>query len=47
LIKCEGGLYVKELISGDNGRTVPSFSSVLNTKALCLSLDVLYVHEYI
>ncbi len=47
LIKCEGGLYVKELVSGDNGRTVPSFSSVLNASALCLALDVLYVHEYI
>jgi len=47
LIKCEGGLYVKELISGDNGRTVPSFSSVLNANTLCLTLDVLYVHEYI
>ncbi|ADM27854.1 pseudouridylate synthase [Ignisphaera aggregans DSM 17230] len=47
LIKCEGGLYVKELISGDNGRTVPSFSSVLNANTLCLTLDALYVHEYI
>ncbi|MEM2528747.1 MAG: tRNA pseudouridine(54/55) synthase Pus10, partial [Ignisphaera sp.] len=46
-IKCEGGLYVKELITGDNGRTSPSFSQFLGTQARCLELDVLYVHEYI
>lgn len=47
LIYCDGGLYVKELISGDNGRTNPSFSSVLGCNASCVMLDVLYVHEYI
>uniref|UniRef100_A0A7C2ZM62 tRNA pseudouridine synthase Pus10 n=1 Tax=Ignisphaera aggregans TaxID=334771 RepID=A0A7C2ZM62_9CREN len=47
LINCDGGLYVKELISGDNGRTRPSFSDVLGCEARCLMLDVLYVHEYI
>jgi len=46
-IKCEGGLYVKELISGDNGRTTPSFSEFLGTQARCIELDVLHVHEYI
>ncbi len=43
LISAEGGLYVKELISGDEGRTEPSFSSVLGTQAECLELDVVYV----
>ena len=43
-IKCEGGLYIKELISGDEGRTVPNVSSVSNNKALCTQLDVLKVH---
>lgn len=47
LIKCEGGLYVKELINGDSGRTSPSFSEFLGVKTTCLKLDVLYVHEYI
>ena len=47
LIECEGGLYIKELISGDNGRTKPSFSDVLGCDARCVMLDVLYVHEYI
>ncbi len=43
LIEAEGGLYVKELISGDEGRTEPSFSSVLGTQAECIELDVVYV----
>lgn len=46
-IKCEGGLYVKELVSGDGGRTTPSFSEFLESKTVCIELDVLYVHEYI
>ncbi len=47
LIKCEGGLYVKELVSGDEGRTTPSFAEFLNCEAECIELDVLYVHKYI
>ena len=43
-IKCQGGLYIKELISGDEGRTVPSVSSVTGNNALCTQLDVLKVH---
>lgn len=43
LVEAEGGLYVKELISGDEGRTEPSFSSILGTRAECLELDVVYV----
>jgi len=27
---CDGGLYIKELISGDEGRTTPSVSEILN-----------------
>ncbi|WP_461866970.1 tRNA pseudouridine(54/55) synthase Pus10 [Thermococcus sp.] len=40
----DGGLYIKELISGDEGRTVPSVSSILKKRALCKLLDVL---EYV
>ena len=47
LIMCDGGLYVKELITGDNGRTTPSFSEALGAELKCLMLDVLYVHECI
>ncbi|RAP52327.1 MAG: tRNA pseudouridine(54/55) synthase Pus10 [Methanosphaera sp. rholeuAM270] len=44
LIKCQGGLYIKELISGDNGRTQPSVSGITNNKGICSQLDVLKVH---
>ncbi|NHJ31850.1 MAG: tRNA pseudouridine(54/55) synthase Pus10 [Asgard group archaeon] len=40
----EGGLYIKELISGDEGRTNPSFSSILKSQARCVQLDVVYLH---
>jgi len=43
-IDCEGGLYIKELISGDDGRTQPSVSSLLGTSARCVQLDVLEVN---
>ncbi|RLG51502.1 MAG: tRNA pseudouridine(54/55) synthase Pus10, partial [Thermoproteota archaeon] len=39
-IKCEGGLYIRELISGDDGRTLPSLSSLLSKKVICELLDV-------
>jgi tRNA pseudouridine synthase 10 len=42
-IRCQGGLYVKELMSGDEGRTVPSVSELLDNKAKPLKLDVLSV----
>ncbi|MHA2408100.1 MAG: tRNA pseudouridine(54/55) synthase Pus10 [Candidatus Ranarchaeia archaeon] len=43
ILTCQGGLYVKELISGDGGRTRPSFTEILKTPAECMSLDVLDV----
>ncbi len=43
IIKAEGGLYIKELVSGDGGRTTPSFSEVLGLPAECVELDVLFV----
>ncbi|MGZ7067539.1 MAG: tRNA pseudouridine(54/55) synthase Pus10, partial [Methanobacterium sp.] len=43
IIMCEGGLYIKELISGDLGRSKPSISEILGTPALCTQLDVLEV----
>ena len=42
-ILCQGGLYVKELVSGDEGRTVPNVSDLLNNRAKTLKLDVLNV----
>ena len=42
-IRCQGGLYVKELVSGDEGRTIPNVSYLLNNRAKTLKLDVLKV----
>lgn len=44
-IKTEGGLYIKELISGDEGRSQPNVSEILGVKAICEQLDVLEVSE--
>lgn len=44
-VRCEAGLYVKELVSGDNGRTVPSVSSILNQPCICKELDVTAIHH--
>ncbi len=42
-IKCQGGLYVKELVTGDEGRTTPSVSEILRIPAKPIKLDVLDV----
>jgi tRNA pseudouridine synthase 10 len=39
----EGGLYVKELVSGDDGRTRPSLAGLLGTESVVTALDVLDV----
>ncbi|MCE8426251.1 MAG: tRNA pseudouridine(54/55) synthase Pus10 [Candidatus Methanoperedens sp.] len=41
VIFCEGGLYVKELVSGDGGRTVPSISSLMGCEAKVIELEVI------
>ena len=43
LIRCQGGLYIKELISGDQGRTNPNISSLVDTSAKCVEIDVMDV----
>ncbi|MDL2246227.1 tRNA pseudouridine(54/55) synthase Pus10 [Methanobrevibacter sp. OttesenSCG-928-K11] len=45
IVKTDGGLYIKELISGDNGRTKPSVSDILGIDCLCKQLDVVEVSE--
>jgi tRNA pseudouridine synthase 10 len=45
IIKTEGGLYIKELISGDEGRSNPNVSEILGVKAICEQLDVVEVSE--
>jgi tRNA pseudouridine synthase 10 len=44
-IKTEGGLYIKELISGDEGRSQPNVSEILGVGAICEQLDVVEVSE--
>ena len=39
----DGGLYIKELVSGDEDRTNPSLSGRLGVQALVTDLDVLEV----
>jgi TIGR01213 family protein len=39
----EGGLYVKELVSGDGGRTEPSLAGLLGVDCAVTALDVLAV----
>ncbi|MFZ2071491.1 MAG: tRNA pseudouridine(54/55) synthase Pus10 [Halobacteriota archaeon] len=43
-ILCDGGLYIKELFSGDSGRTKPSLSELLGTDAEVKELDVVAVN---
>ena len=44
-IKTEGGLYIKELISGDEGRSHPNVGELLGVNAICEQLDVIEVSE--
>lgn len=41
----ESGLYIKELIHGDDGRTIPSFSSELGIDCAVKSLDVVHIWD--
>jgi tRNA pseudouridine synthase 10 len=43
ILETQGGTYIKELISGDEGRTTPSFSEIFKDKLVCKELDVLEI----
>ncbi|MFW9781002.1 MAG: tRNA pseudouridine(54/55) synthase Pus10 [Candidatus Heimdallarchaeota archaeon] len=43
LIETQGGTYIKELISGDGGRTQPSFTEIFEFPLICKELDVLKI----
>lgn len=45
LLRVDGGLYVKELVDGDGGRTTPSFSGVTGKPMKVVLLDVLDVEH--
>jgi tRNA pseudouridine synthase 10 len=45
-VRCESGLYVKELVTGDGGRTQLNISEILGIEGLEVrSLDVVKVHD--
>jgi len=44
-ITAGGGTYIKEFISGDEGRTNPSLTSLLGKDLMCIELDVVNVDE--
>ena len=43
-VRGDGGLYIKELMSGDNGRTTPNLAERVGVPARVIELDVLDVH---
>lgn len=43
-VRCEAGLYVKELVTGDNGRTQPSVTALLGTECTPKDLDVIKIY---
>jgi tRNA pseudouridine synthase 10 len=43
--KVQGGTYIKELISGDDGRTVPSIAEKLGTSCKCVELNVVAIYN--
>ncbi len=44
-MKTEAGTYIKEFITGDEGRTKPSISELLECDAKCLQLDVAKIYD--
>ncbi len=42
-IEVQGGTYIKELIHGDDGRTIPSFSEIFGAPMMCKELDVVEI----
>lgn len=44
-VTAEAGTYIKELISGDGGRTEPSISDILGTSAGCRKLVVTHIDD--
>jgi tRNA pseudouridine synthase 10 len=45
VLTAEAGTYVKELVSGDEGRTTPSLGGLLGVPAVVDELDVIQIHE--
>jgi len=45
VVRASAGLYIKEFVSGDEGRTRPSVSTLVGKKCRCTELDVLEIVE--
>ncbi len=45
IITAESGLYIKELITGDNKRTTPSISEVLGEEPIIRKIDIIKIKE--
>jgi len=43
-LRVESGAYIKEFVSGDEGRTRPSLAQILQVPCDCAELDVMEVH---
>jgi len=41
----ESGIYIKELVHGDEGRTMPNISNALGTPCQVEALDVVWIHD--
>ena len=44
-INCDGGLYIKELINGDQNRTIPNLSLLTNCNCNVKELDVINIEK--
>jgi tRNA pseudouridine synthase 10 len=44
-IEGQAGIYIKELIAGDEGRTVPSLAGLLGLECIVKALDVIQIHD--
>ncbi|MBI2084025.1 MAG: tRNA pseudouridine(54/55) synthase Pus10 [Candidatus Aenigmarchaeota archaeon] len=44
-VRTDAGLYVKELVTGDEGRTQPNVSELISNKVKSLKLDVIKIHS--
>jgi len=43
-VNAESGTYIKEFVSGDEGRTVPNFSDALGARCVVQTLDVIAIN---
>jgi tRNA pseudouridine synthase 10 len=44
-LETESGTYVKEFVSGDDGRSSPNFSEVLGVRCRVETLDVMAIND--